>query len=120
MVGVVKAWRAWIRRHTLLNSAWRLAVFTVGTIVLSAGIAMLVLPGPGWAAIFIGFAILATEFAWAQTVLASAKRTARRAREKALDPRTRRRNRALALAAGLVIAAAIITYLTFYGLAPPH
>lgn len=120
MVVTVKAWRVWIRRHTLLNSAWRLVVFTVGVIVLLAGIAMLVLPGPGWATIFIGFAILATEFAWARSILASAKRTAIRAKQKALDPRTRRRNQLLAVAGGVVIAAAIITYLTVYGLAPPY
>jgi uncharacterized protein (TIGR02611 family) len=120
MVGTVKAWRAWIRRHALLNSAWRVAVFTVGVIVLLAGIAMLVLPGPGWAAIFVGFAILATEFAWAQSVLASAKRTAARAKQKALDPQTRRRNQLLAVAGGIVIAAAIITYLTVYGLSSPY
>lgn len=29
---------------------------------------MLALPGPGWAAIFLGFAILATEFAFAEKV----------------------------------------------------
>jgi uncharacterized protein (TIGR02611 family) len=120
MVGTVKAWRAWLRRHTLLNSAWRLAVFTVGVLVLLAGIAMLALPGPGWAAIFVGFAILATEFAWAQSILASARRTALRAKQQALDPRSRRRNQLLAVAGGIVIAAAIITYLTFYGLAPPY
>ncbi len=43
-------------------------VFMVGTAVIIAGIAMLVLPGPGWAAIFLGFAILATEFAFADKV----------------------------------------------------
>jgi len=43
-------------------------VFMVGTAVIVAGIAMLVLPGPGWAAIFLGFAILATEFAFADKV----------------------------------------------------
>jgi uncharacterized protein (TIGR02611 family) len=113
------AWRAWIRRHTLLNNAWRIAVFTVGVIVLLAGIVMLILPGPGWAAIFVGFAILATEFAWAQSVLTSAKNTARRAKERALDPRTRRRNQAAAVAGGVVVAAAILTYLAFFGLALP-
>lgn len=44
------------------------AIFIVGWVVVLAGIAMLVLPGPGWAAIFVGFAILATEFASAQKV----------------------------------------------------
>lgn len=43
-------------------------VFMVGFAVVGAGIAMLVLPGPGWAAIFLGFAILATEFAFAEKV----------------------------------------------------
>lgn len=120
MVGGVRSWRAWIRRHALVNSAWRLTVFTVGMIVLLAGVAMLVLPGPGWAAIFVGFAILATEFAWAQSLLTSVKRTAVRAKQRVLDPQTRRRNQALAIAAGIVIAAAILTYLIFFGLGPPH
>lgn len=40
----------------------------VGLAVVAAGLAMLVLPGPGWAAIFLGFAILATEFAFAEKV----------------------------------------------------
>lgn len=43
-------------------------VFMVGFAVVGAGVAMLVLPGPGWAAIFLGFAILATEFAFAEKV----------------------------------------------------
>jgi uncharacterized protein (TIGR02611 family) len=43
-------------------------VFMVGAAVIVAGLAMLVLPGPGWAAIFLGFAILATEFAFAERV----------------------------------------------------
>jgi uncharacterized protein (TIGR02611 family) len=43
-------------------------VFMVGFAVVVAGIAMLVLPGPGWAAIFLGFAILATEFGFAEKV----------------------------------------------------
>ncbi|HUS26234.1 MAG TPA: PGPGW domain-containing protein [Nevskiaceae bacterium] len=43
-------------------------VFIVGSTVVITGIAMLVLPGPGWAAIFLGFAILATEFTLAEKV----------------------------------------------------
>lgn len=43
-------------------------VLMIGSAVVVAGIAMLVLPGPGWAAIFLGFAILATEFAFAERV----------------------------------------------------
>lgn len=43
-------------------------VLIVGSAIVVTGIAMLVLPGPGWAAIFLGFAVLATEFAAAEKV----------------------------------------------------
>ncbi len=112
-------WRNRVRRHPVLNNAWRIAVFTVGMAVLLAGVAMLVLPGPGWAAIFVGFAILATEFAWAHAALIWAKDTAARAKDRALDPRVRRRNVLLAIAAGLVTAALVIAYLARYGLGLP-
>lgn len=47
----------------------RLVVLLLGLAVLGAGIAMLVLPGPGLIVIILGFAILATEFAWAERAL---------------------------------------------------
>ena len=43
-------------------------VLIAGTTVVLVGIALLVLPGPGWALIFLGIAILATEFAFAASV----------------------------------------------------
>lgn len=43
-------------------------VFIVGAAVIGAGLFMLIFPGPGWAAIFVGFAILATEFAFAERI----------------------------------------------------
>jgi uncharacterized protein (TIGR02611 family) len=112
-------WRERVRRNPLLNNVWRVAVFTVGATVLLAGLVMLVLPGPGWAAIFVGFAILATEFAWARTALLWAKDTASRAKDKALDPRVRRRNLILGITAGLLIAAGVLVYLARYGLHLP-
>jgi uncharacterized protein (TIGR02611 family) len=111
--------RAFMRSHRLLNTTWRIGVFTVGVAVLAAGLIMIVTPGPGWAAIFIGLAILATEFAWAQRVLSGAKQAAERAKDKALDPRVRRRNTIVAIALGLAAAAAIVTYLTIFGVHPP-
>lgn len=75
-------WR-FIRR-----SGKRIAVTVVGFAVLFAGVAMLVLPGPGWAAIFLGLAILATEYVWAQRLLKMAKEKAGQARDAVL-----RRNR---------------------------
>lgn len=43
-------------------------VFIIGFAIVCAGLFMLIFPGPGWAAIFVGFAILATEFAFAERV----------------------------------------------------
>ena len=46
--------------------ARQVSVVIVGTIVILAGIIMLAIPGPGWLTIFLGLAILATEFIWAK------------------------------------------------------
>lgn len=43
-------------------------IFLLGFMVVFAGLVMLLIPGPGWAAIFLGFAILATEFAFAERI----------------------------------------------------
>ncbi|MBM4266203.1 MAG: hypothetical protein FJ144_06275 [Deltaproteobacteria bacterium] len=52
-----------------LEKARRLVVFVIGGTVVSAGVAMLVLPGPAIVVIPAGLAILATEFAWARRLL---------------------------------------------------
>ena len=43
-------------------------ILMVGFTIVIAGLIMLVVPGPGWAAIFLGFAVLATEFAFAERI----------------------------------------------------
>lgn len=108
-----------IRTNAFLNTTWRVAIFLVGWATITAGLVMFVTPGPGIAAIVIGFAILATEFVWAQHLLRRARRAAVKARERALDPRVRRRNQVLA--AGAVIAAAGVAaaYLWRFGFALP-
>jgi uncharacterized protein (TIGR02611 family) len=64
----------WLR--FIASSAKRLAVLVIGAAVLGAGIAMLVLPGPGILVIVLGLAILASEFAWAERALDRAKHNA--------------------------------------------
>jgi hypothetical protein len=64
----------WIGRN-----AKRMAVAVAGGAVVAAGVAMLVLPGPGLLVIVAGLAILATEFAWAERALDTAKRKAAQA-----------------------------------------
>lgn len=50
-------------------------VAIVGSTFIVAGVAMLVLPGPGLVFIALGVAVLATEFAWAEAVLRRMKET---------------------------------------------
>jgi uncharacterized protein (TIGR02611 family) len=45
----------------------------VGLAVLGVGILAIPYPGPGWAIVFVGLGILATEFDWARRLLAYAK-----------------------------------------------
>ncbi len=40
-----------------------------GFLLLAAGLAMILLPGPGWVTIALGLALLATEFLWARHAL---------------------------------------------------
>jgi hypothetical protein len=63
----------------IARSTRRIAVTAVGGAVLLAGLAMLVLPGPGFLVIVLGFAILGTEYAWAAAALDRTKSTAVRA-----------------------------------------
>jgi len=59
-------------------------VTIAGVLVVLIGIVLIPLPGPGWAIVFGGLAILATEYVWAQRLLSYAKRTAVNAKDKVL------------------------------------
>jgi hypothetical protein len=62
----------------------RVAITIAGFAVLLAGLAMLVLPGPGIVVIIAGLAILATEYVWAQRLLRIAKEKANQAKDAIL------------------------------------
>jgi hypothetical protein len=53
----------------IARSSKRIAVTALGGAFVAAGLAMLVLPGPGLLIVAIGFAILGTEYAWAAVAL---------------------------------------------------
>jgi tellurite resistance protein TerC len=57
----------------LLTSLRKLFIAIIGGTVLLIGVALIVLPGPAFIVIPIGLAILATEFAWARTMVNRAK-----------------------------------------------
>jgi hypothetical protein len=62
----------------------RVGVTIAGFALLIVGVALLVLPGPGWVLIFAGLAILATEYVWAQRLLNAAKQKAEQAKNKVI------------------------------------
>ena len=67
-----------------VRRATRVVVITVvGTVLVLAGLVMLVTPGPGLVAIAAGLAVLAREFAWARRLL-------ERIRVRLTTPRHRR------------------------------
>jgi len=58
----------------ILKSIWKLIIGIVGISVILIGIALLVLPGPGWLVIFFGLVILGGEFIWARKLLKNVKK----------------------------------------------
>lgn len=66
-------WRDRVRDRPRVEFFYRIAVGVVGLVVLIVGIIAIPYPGPGWAIVFLGLGILATEFAWAHRLLAYAK-----------------------------------------------
>jgi hypothetical protein len=66
------------------RNAKRVAVTIAGLLVLLAGAAMLVLPGPGIVVIIAGLAILATQYVWAERLLKLAKEKANQAKDAIL------------------------------------
>jgi uncharacterized protein (TIGR02611 family) len=66
-------WRDRLRERRRAEFVYRIVVGVVGLAVFGVGILAIPYPGPGWAIVFIGLGILATEFDWARRLLAYAK-----------------------------------------------
>jgi uncharacterized protein (TIGR02611 family) len=94
-------------RHMERSKIVRAAFVVAGFTVLAAGIAMLLLPGPAFAVIPIGLAILSLEFAWAGRLLEKALIQAEKAKESAKHT-TRAQRVAVGVAIALAVAAAVV------------
>ncbi|WP_166873203.1 MULTISPECIES: PGPGW domain-containing protein [unclassified Salinibacterium] len=70
--------RAWVERHPALRIAYLVAVAVAGTLIIAVGVLLIPLPGPGWLIVFLGLAVLGTEFAGARRLGALVKRFLRR------------------------------------------
>src|SRR6476646_6745485 len=93
--GTARTTQAWVlRAHSLIDrlEAWahgsrirslscRAFVTLVGPLVVLAGVAMTVLPGPGLVVGALGLALLALEYEWARAALRLMGRVLTRARE---------------------------------------
>lgn len=66
--------RRGIESRPVLRRAYRLLVAALGGVIAVGGLLLVPLPGPGWLIVFLGLAILGTEFSWAKRLAAFTKR----------------------------------------------
>jgi uncharacterized protein (TIGR02611 family) len=57
----------------ILRGSRRVGITIAGFALIVVGAIMLITPGPGWAAIFAGLALLSLEYAWAERLLVRVK-----------------------------------------------
>lgn len=70
----IHGWLNRIRRTRTGMVTVRVVLTVLGFVVTGTGIALIPLPGPGWAIVIAGLAILALEYAWAHHLLTFTKR----------------------------------------------
>ena len=105
-------WRDRLRERRRAEFVYRIAVGIVGLTVFAVGIVTIPYPGPGWAIVFVGLGILATEFDWARRLLAYAKERY----DKAMDW-FRRQHIAIQAIGGVLTALIVVATLWLLGAA---
>jgi uncharacterized protein (TIGR02611 family) len=93
-------------RYQERGRLYRIGWVLLGVLVTLAGCVMLITPGPAFVVIPIGLAMLAMEFAWAETALEKALRQAARAQGKARQADTK--EKVLTVVACVLVAAAVV------------
>jgi uncharacterized protein (TIGR02611 family) len=97
---------SWAGQGALRALLIKVGVTVAGPLVILAGLAMLVLPGPGLVVIAAGLGVLALEYPWARRALGRLGRTLSQGREAALPSGGSRGRRALgALLVGAIAIA---------------
>jgi uncharacterized protein (TIGR02611 family) len=102
---------AWARRGPIRSIVIKATVTLVGPLVVLAGVAMTVLPGPGLVVVALGLALLALEYEWARKSLRLMGHALSRTRDAALPKDGSRGRRALGAAAvgGFAVATFALT-----------
>lgn len=71
----IHGWLDGIRSTRTGALTLKIVIGVIGTLMVVAGLIMVPFPGPGWAVVFAGLAVLALEFHWARKVLDFGKST---------------------------------------------
>jgi uncharacterized protein (TIGR02611 family) len=108
---------SWAHEGRVRAVVVKVGVTVCGPLVIAAGVAMLVLPGPGLVVMALGAALLALEYDWARRALTSCGRLLNKGRLAVVpkDASMARRAFGLATTVALVVAttgitAAVTTY----------
>ena len=93
-------------RYAARGRAFRVVWVIAGMIVVAAGLAMILFPGPAFIIIPIGLAMLSFEFAWAQRLLDKGMESGKAAQELAENATTQQKAFAGAAAVCALVAVA--------------
>jgi uncharacterized protein (TIGR02611 family) len=104
-----------VRADARRNRLYRAAVGAVGTVVVVVGLALVPLPGPGWLVVFMGLAVLGSEFSSAQRVKHFGERQLHRW-VRWISDRSLATRAALGAGTAFAVAAVAWGYLTWQGL----
>jgi len=94
---------------------WHLLVIATGVLFMLAGLAMLVVPGPGVLFIILSLLVLSSEYAWARRALGPIKRIIEVVSAWWSDPLLRKIRRQVLILFGLLVIAGVSWYLVKYG-----
>jgi uncharacterized protein (TIGR02611 family) len=102
---------AWSNGGPVRAVVVKVLVTVGGPLIIAAGVAMLVLPGPGLVVIALGFALLALEYAWARHALGLLGRGLSRVRQVVFPRQASRARRLVGLVttAGFIVATSALT-----------
>jgi uncharacterized protein (TIGR02611 family) len=104
-----------IRSNRALDATWRGVILIFGLTIVALGVFFLLFPGPGWAVIFFGLFVLATEYAWAQRMLNPVRQFSSQIARLIVSQEFRAKRSKVILIATFVIVATAYAYWAKWG-----
>lgn len=101
-------WHGHLHRNRAVAATTKIVVTIVGLLVLTAGLIMMVTPGPGLVGIAAGLAILATEWDWADRWLQTARRKLEEAIEGETEEETRKRKKRALITTVITVGSVLV------------